>query len=216
MYPDPEAFNPMRWIDSKFPTYKEPLTQYPTIVNMSQFGYGRRTCLGQTVTESDLIAGIGSIAWLFNISKESRKEKVRKLMINEKASISMEELVTGLSDHSSSDGGYDDDEDDIPTVIGAFPQQTAEERKEEFWRAQKEIEERQKSKEEEDPTLCFSKLLIAKPLPFKFELSVRNEKRAEHVETLFREKVSAGEFIAPQQYWGENSGQPSQFGWVPV
>jgi hypothetical protein len=184
---------------------------------MSQFGYGRRTCLGMTVTESDLIAGIGSIAWLFNISKESPKEKVRKLMTNEKASISMEELITGLSDHSSSDGEYDDDEDDIPTVIGAFPPPTAEERKEEFWRAQKEIEERSRQSEtEEDPTLIFSKLLIAKPLPFKFELSVRDEKRAEHVETLFREKVSAGEFPAPRNYWGAGSGQPSQFGWVPV
>jgi hypothetical protein len=206
----------MRWIDSKFPTYKEPLTQYPTIINMSQFGYGRRTCLGQTVTEADLIAGIGSIAWLFTISKEPRKEKVRKIMMNEKASISMEELVTGLSDHSSLDGDDSDDGDDIPTVIGAFPPPTAEERKEEFWRAQKEIEERQNSKAEEDPTLCFSTLLIAKPLPFKFELSVRNEKRAEHVESLFQEKVQAGEFISPRKYWGDNSGQPSQFGWVPV
>jgi hypothetical protein len=185
---------------------------------MSQFGYGRRTCQGQTVTESDLIAGIGSIAWLFNISKEHRQEKVRKIMQNEKASISMEELVTGLSEHSSSEDEQDDDEDDIPTVIGAFPAPTAEERKEEFWRAQKELEmRREKSKkDEEDPTLIFSTLLIAKPLPFKFELSVRSEKRAEHVETLFREKVSAGEFPAPRKYWGENSGQPSQFGWVPV
>jgi hypothetical protein len=216
MYPDPEAFNPMRWIDSKYPTYKEPLTQYPTIVNMSQFGYGRRTCQGMTVTEADLIAGIGSIAWLFNISKEPRKEKVRRIMMNQKASISMEELVTGLSEHSSSDGDYDEDENDIPTVVGAFPPPTAEERKEEFWRAQKEIEEKQKSREEEDPTLLFTKLLIAKPLPFKFELSVRDEKRAEHVENLFREKVSTGEFIPPRKYWGEKSGQPSQFGWVPV
>lgn len=37
---------------------------------MSQFGYGRRTCQGQTVTEADLFVGIGSIAWMFDIFQE--------------------------------------------------------------------------------------------------------------------------------------------------
>lgn len=215
MFPDPDAFNPCRWIDPSFPTYKEPLTQFPSIINMSQFGYGRRVCQGMTVTEADLIAGIGSIAWLFNISKEP---KTRKIMMNEKASISMEELVTGLSDHSSSDGEYDEEEKDIPAVIGAFPPQTVEERREQFWKEQRDLEEKraEKKKEEEDPTLMFSTLLIAKPLPFNFELTVRDEARRAIVESQFREKLAEGEFAPPRQYWGKNSGQPSQFGWVPV
>jgi len=182
---------------------------------MSQFGYGRRTCQGQTVTEADLIAGIGSIAWLFNISKEPRQEKARKIMMNEKASISMEELVTGLSDHSS-DGGSDEDE--IPLVIGAFPPLTAEERREQFWKQQQEMQKSREKQDqmEEDPTLNFSTLLIAKPLPFKFELTVRNDERRELVEALFSEKKAEGEFVESKQYWGEKSGQPGEFGWVKV
>jgi hypothetical protein len=212
MYPDPEAFNPLRWVDESFPTFKGPLTQYPTILNMSQFGYGRRTCQGQTVTEADLVAGIGSMAWLFDISKESPQEKrhqrTRSIMMNTKATISCEELVTGMSEHS------DDDFDDIiyPTV-GAFPAPTAEERMEQYEEEQRRKEERHAK---EDPTLRFSKLLIAKPIPFKFHMSVRSEKRAELVHELFAEKVAEGEFPEPKTYWGEKSGQPAEFGWVPT
>jgi hypothetical protein len=216
MYPDPELFNPMRWLDPKYPTFKEPLTQFPSIINMSQFGYGRRTCQGQTVTESDLVAGIGSIAWLFNIQKNSRPKSMRRIMMNEKASISMEELTTGLSAHSSD--GEDDDEDEVPAVVGAFPPPTAEERRENFWQQQRELQERRQRKknQEIDPTMDFSTLLIAKPLPFKFELTVRDEVRRELVETLFSEKLAEGEFVEERQYWGEKSSQPSQFGWVTV
>lgn len=216
MYPDPEAFNPLRWIDPSFPTFKGPLTQYPSIINMSQFGYGRRTCQGMTVTEADLIAGIGSMAWLFNISKESPEEKrhqrSRSIMMNHKATISNEELVTGMSEHSD-----DDEFDDIiyPT-IGAFPAPTAEERMEQYEEEQRKIAERKAKEEAQDPTLRFSKLLIAKPTPFKFHMSVRDEKRAELVHELFAEKVADGEFPEPRKYWGEKSGQPSEFGWVPT
>ena len=27
LYPDPEAFNPLRWIKPEYPTYQEPLSQ---------------------------------------------------------------------------------------------------------------------------------------------------------------------------------------------
>ena len=70
MFPDPEAYNPMRWLDPAYPTFKEDLTVYPTITGYSQFGYGRRVCQGQEVTEADMFVGIGSMAWLFNISKD--------------------------------------------------------------------------------------------------------------------------------------------------
>jgi len=45
---------------------------------------------------------------------------------------------------------------------------------------------------------------------------VRDEKRAELVHKLFEEKNREGEFGNPRTYWGEKSGQPEEFGWVPV
>jgi cytochrome P450 len=112
MFPDPETFNPLRWIEPEYPTYQEPLTQFPTIINSTQFGYGRRTCQGQAVTDEDLLIGIGSIAWMFNISQKAddasipdatQPHKVNKIGINEKASISNEELNTGVNKSSSRD-----------------------------------------------------------------------------------------------------------------
>lgn len=40
LYPDPETFNPQRWLDPKFPTYKEPLSVHPNLHNYSNFGFG--------------------------------------------------------------------------------------------------------------------------------------------------------------------------------
>lgn len=68
VYPEPDSFNPMRWLKSEYPSYREPLSDYPTITGYSQFGYGRRTCQGQRVAEADLFVGLGSIAWLFSMS----------------------------------------------------------------------------------------------------------------------------------------------------
>jgi hypothetical protein len=60
----------MRWLDPKSPVYREPLTVYPSIVNHSLFGFGRRTCLGQNLTDAVLFCGLGGIAWAFNIKKK--------------------------------------------------------------------------------------------------------------------------------------------------
>ncbi|KAI9702672.1 MAG: hypothetical protein M1820_006056 [Bogoriella megaspora] len=70
MFPDPEAYNPMRWLDPAYPTFKEDSTVNPTITNYSQFGYGRRVCQGMGVTEADMFVGVGAMAWLFHIAKE--------------------------------------------------------------------------------------------------------------------------------------------------
>ncbi|GAB1735002.1 hypothetical protein NU219Hw_g74t1 [Hortaea werneckii] len=67
VFPEPDEWNPLRWLDEDFPTYQEPLTKFPTITEYSQFGYGRRTCQGMGVTEADLFVGIGSVAWLFSM-----------------------------------------------------------------------------------------------------------------------------------------------------
>ncbi|KAG9814128.1 cytochrome P450, partial [Aureobasidium melanogenum] len=36
MFPNPDEFNPMRWLETKYPTFQEPLTKYPTITQYSQ------------------------------------------------------------------------------------------------------------------------------------------------------------------------------------
>ncbi|RDW63313.1 putative cytochrome p450 [Coleophoma cylindrospora] len=66
-YPDPETFRPERWLEPSWPTYQEPLTQYPTIKGMSSFGWGQRTCLGQSLTEDVLLAACGGLCWNFNL-----------------------------------------------------------------------------------------------------------------------------------------------------
>jgi len=66
-YPDPEDFRPERWLEPGWPTYQEPLTQFPTIKGMTSFGWGQRQCLGMSVTQDELIVGCGALAWCFNL-----------------------------------------------------------------------------------------------------------------------------------------------------
>lgn len=71
MYPEPEAFNPDRWLSPAFPeTYREPLTQYPNLNGHSQFGFGRRVCQGIPIVEQGLFLAIGGMAWAFTMQKK--------------------------------------------------------------------------------------------------------------------------------------------------
>lgn len=217
MFPDPESFNPLRWMEPSYPTYQEPLTQYPTIINCSQFGYGRRLCQGQTVADEDLLIGIGSIAWMFNISKpvsssvSSPTLTHSSIGMNEKASISQEELNTGVT--ASECPTMEDVLLSKYTYPGAFPAGSDDH----------ETEVPQKLKELSkfdpkniEPTLDFSTLLIAKPLPFKFELTPRDGERAASVRRLFEEGRERGEYSASREYWGENQGKGKSCGWGKV
>jgi len=223
MFPDPESFNPLRWVEPGWPTYQEPLTQFPTVINCSQFGYGRRTCQGQTVADEDMFIGIGSIAWLFNIAKGSEDtsgsipdldvvadpEKVEShsIGINEQASISQEELNTGSEEPKSPTM-----EDTILSKFsypGSFPADIKE--------SIKQVMEKPKQAANKlDPTLDFSTLLIAKPQPFKFSLKPRDTVRAERVRALFSEGVEKGEYSDSREYWGENQGKGKPLGWSKV
>ncbi|KAF2138896.1 uncharacterized protein K452DRAFT_290541 [Aplosporella prunicola CBS 121167] len=66
-YPDPDNFRPERWLQPGWPTYQEPLTQYPTIKGMTSFGWGQRQCLGQSLTQDELVVACGALAWCFTL-----------------------------------------------------------------------------------------------------------------------------------------------------
>ncbi|KAI0436454.1 cytochrome P450 [Xylaria telfairii] len=69
-YPDPDNFRPERWLEPDWPTYQEPLTQYPTIKGMTSFGWGKRQCLGQTLTQDELLVACGALSWCFNLKQK--------------------------------------------------------------------------------------------------------------------------------------------------
>ncbi|KAI0142969.1 cytochrome P450 [Xylariaceae sp. FL1272] len=70
VYPDAETFNPARWLEPEYPTYKEPLTLHPNLNGFSQFGFGRRTCQGVPIVEMDLFLVMGGMAWAFDIVRK--------------------------------------------------------------------------------------------------------------------------------------------------
>ncbi|KAK7179314.1 major facilitator superfamily transporter [Paraphaeosphaeria sporulosa] len=212
MFPDPEAFNPLRWVEPGWPTYQEPLTQFPTIINCSQFGYGRRLCQGQTVADEDLLIGIGSMAWMFDMSKEhmpaAANVSSHSIGMNEHASISQEELDTGIEKFESCT--MEDVLLSKYTYPGAFPvgRDEGEEK-----RIDKGKELAEFDPAHTDPTLDFSTLLIAKPLPFKFELRARDGERADRVRKLFQEGCEKGEYKESREFWGEDQGKGKPCGW---
>ncbi|KAG9761793.1 cytochrome P450, partial [Aureobasidium melanogenum] len=69
-YPDPESYRPERWLEADWPTYQEPLTQYPTIKGMTSFGFGQRQCLGMSLTQDELIVACGALAWAYNLKRK--------------------------------------------------------------------------------------------------------------------------------------------------
>jgi cytochrome P450 len=70
MYPLPDVFNPDRWLDPSSPNYKAPLTEFPSIRNFTSFGYGRRVCMGQDLTEHEFFLAIGGMAWAMSVGKK--------------------------------------------------------------------------------------------------------------------------------------------------
>lgn len=74
LYPDPESFRPDRWLDPSFPTYREPLTEYPNLQNFSAFGFGRRICPGQNIASRSLNIMVARIGWACRISKKKAND----------------------------------------------------------------------------------------------------------------------------------------------
>lgn len=67
LYPEPEKFNPGRWLNVEYPTYREPLTQYPKVHGYHGFGFGKRVCIGQDHVASSLLMAAGAIFWAFDL-----------------------------------------------------------------------------------------------------------------------------------------------------
>ncbi|KAI1342943.1 cytochrome P450 [Xylariaceae sp. FL0016] len=70
LYPDPERFNPQRWLLPEYPTYEQPLSRFPNLQNYSCFGFGRRICPGMNVAERSLYILAARILWAFEFSKK--------------------------------------------------------------------------------------------------------------------------------------------------
>ncbi|KAK3315901.1 cytochrome P450 [Apodospora peruviana] len=80
-YPDPESYRPERWLEPGWPTYQEPLTQFPTIKGMTSFGWGHRQCLGMSLTQDELIVACGSLAWAFTLKHKTDPKTGRELPV---------------------------------------------------------------------------------------------------------------------------------------
>ena len=72
VYPDPDRFNPERYLDPSYPTYREPLTEFPTIRGYHGFGFGRRICPGQEVAEAELLIACAALVSVFRLEKKRR------------------------------------------------------------------------------------------------------------------------------------------------
>lgn len=70
LYPDPDTFNPDRWLDPKHPTYREPLTVYPNLQSYSGFGHGRRLCQGMNIAEASAGLQVAYLAWATKIGRK--------------------------------------------------------------------------------------------------------------------------------------------------
>ena len=81
-YPDPERFRPERWLEPGWPTYKEPLDENPTILGMTSFGWGRRACLGQSLTQDELLIACGSVIWGYDLKRKVDPSTGRELDID--------------------------------------------------------------------------------------------------------------------------------------
>lgn len=76
------TFLPDRWLNPSYPTYREPLTIYPKLEGHSQFGYGRRVCMGVDIVNHELFQVCGAIAWAFNLSRK-KDEHGRELELKD-------------------------------------------------------------------------------------------------------------------------------------
>ncbi|GAB7358401.1 hypothetical protein MBLNU230_g2470t1 [Neophaeotheca triangularis] len=244
---DPDTWNPMRWLDEKYPTFQAPLAKFPTITSYSQFGYGRRTCQGMGVTEADLFVGIGSVAWLFSIHKEGENtpemrqapvqpvnkytaevekqtshvttaqgiptppsEESLEKRLNSKLTMHRNDSAISMSENQRRSASPPSDASSkrtstISSTTSAPSSSPATSPSTPL-----------SGKPEDDPTLDFSALLIAKPKPFKFDMRIRNQDRADKVARQWLDLKMEGEFEDSRCYWKGGNHGDADHGWNPV
>lgn len=56
---------------------------------MTSFGWGQRACLGQNLTQDEMLVACGSIAWGFNLTYKTDPKTGRKVEIDTKKSNSL-------------------------------------------------------------------------------------------------------------------------------
>jgi cytochrome P450 len=81
LYPDPEVFRPERWLEPRFSSYREPLSQYPEIKGHSGFGWGNRSCVGQGFSEVVMFTMASTILWGCNITKKTDGQTGKEMEI---------------------------------------------------------------------------------------------------------------------------------------
>lgn len=270
VFHDPDAFNPLRWLQPEFPTFQEPLSKYPTITSYSQFGYGRRTCQGMDVTEADLFVGIGSMAWMFsmNVIPKNSEEAVptpsaaeliptRSKSMKKRARSSVIGLPTGphtppeeeqieaeLFGHKlEQELRKVEQAEDYPIISlpGQFPAffedkphtsaqtgiatPSSSPKGKPAMAGRPEMlsvdsmfgrDNSSKPSEKSDPTLDYSSLLIAKPKPFKFGLTIRKQARAEYVAREWMSLKMEGEFEDSRVFWKDGNKGDEMYGWGEV
>lgn len=73
-YPDPDSFKPERWLEPSYPTYREPLTEFPTLLNTMMFGAGRRSCPGMLVGAKNVYIQVMMLVWACNLRRAKDKK----------------------------------------------------------------------------------------------------------------------------------------------
>lgn len=185
----------------------------------SQFGYGRRICMGQGIAEADMFVGIAGMAWLFHLSKDFSSE-MRSARKNAEASIVnklsrlfgfKESNIASSSKHTEPAATMPIDNKHLiePQISEHSPLLGANRNTD---RVPTEPVIPLDNDATTDPTLRFSHLLIAKPTPFRLKLEVRNRARAEQIQREFQAKSEKGEFPEERNYW-ENE---AYLGWGKV
>lgn len=74
MYPEGNEWRPERWLEPSWPTFKAPLSEYPTLRGDAGFGYGTRSCPGTDLVMAELYTLIGSLAWAFDIKRKEGRQ----------------------------------------------------------------------------------------------------------------------------------------------
>lgn len=70
VYPEPDRFNPKRFIDPSFPTaQKTDGVEYGASRGHWAFGFGRRACPGQHIGEFSLFILTARLLWAFDFKK---------------------------------------------------------------------------------------------------------------------------------------------------